>query len=108
MLWLIVFALAPCTVKEAWVSVAGLDYAKPLNKAKTTTSAQQCQYSHLGRQRITVEQKIQVGRKFLSNPLVCQTNDKAAPACLSLHSIYFRANNPPFYILYKRLKLDIV
>jgi hypothetical protein len=105
---LLVFALAPCTVKEAWFSFAGLDYTKPLNGSKTTTSGQQCQYSHLSARKITVQQKIRLNKQLLSSYLPYQTYTTTASEIRSRDSVYFRANSPPIYILYKRLKLGMV
>ncbi|MGN7787063.1 hypothetical protein ACTJIJ_21195 [Niabella sp. 22666] len=104
---LLVFALAPCTVKEAWFSLAGLDYTKPLNGSKTTTSGQQCQYSYLSAQKMAVQQKTRAN-KLLSSYLPYKTYTTTATEIRSRDSVYFRANSPPIYILYKRLKLGMV
>ncbi|MCH5720364.1 hypothetical protein [Niabella hibiscisoli] len=108
LLWLLVFALAPCTVKEAWFSVAGLDYTKPLNGSKTTATGQQCQHSHLSGRKIAVQQKTPIHKKSFSYDLAEQTYAVIAEETISPDFIYLRANSPPIYILYKRLKLDIV
>ncbi|MGE9310123.1 hypothetical protein ACLOAU_00635 [Niabella sp. CJ426] len=105
---LLVFALAPCTVKEAWFSLAGLDYTKPLNGSKTTTSGQQCQYSYLSAQKMAVQQKTRANKKLLSSYLPYQTYTTTAAEICSRDSVYSRANSPPIYILYKRLKLGMV
>ncbi|WP_162817725.1 hypothetical protein U0035_05155 [Niabella yanshanensis] len=105
---LLVFGLAPCTVKEAWLSIAGLDYTKPLNGSKTTTSGQQCQYSYISARKMDVQQKIRVNKKLLSNYLPGKTYTTTAAEIRSRDSFYFRANSPPIYILYKRLKLGMV
>jgi hypothetical protein len=39
----VLFTLSPCIVKEAFFNVVSVDYAKPLNKAKTIT-LNSCQY----------------------------------------------------------------
>ncbi len=105
---LLVFALAPCTIKKAWFSLAGLDYTKPLNGSKTTTSGQQCQYSHLSAQKTSVQQKIRLSKKLLSSYLPDKTYTTTAAEIRSRDFIYYRANSPPIYILYKRLKLGMV
>ncbi|HTG57209.1 MAG TPA: hypothetical protein VL943_13115 [Niabella sp.] len=106
---LLVFALAPCTVKETWFSLAGFDYVQPLNRSQTTTSGQQCQYRQGSEQKVHVHQNKPAIRQYPSGYLASKNYPAiAAAGCTCEPLILLRANSPPIYILYKRLKLDLV
>lgn len=107
-MWLIVFSLAPCTVKEALFSSAGLDYSKPLNKSQTTTPGQQCQYIALSKSSTRAYLKTQPAGKRSFDHLAGKPYAEAARENdrFTGHN-YPLGNSPPRYILYKRLKLDV-
>src|SRR5690554_6142631 len=47
LMWLILFSLAPCGVKEVFAHSLEVNYQQPFNKSKTTTSIGGCQSSPL-------------------------------------------------------------
>lgn len=106
---LILFALAPCTVKESLLLPAGITAAKTLNAAKTTTSGGQCT-SFLETQYKQAERQSQIAQKkqttnhasfFIGNyPPVVQYN--------TLNKTVSSGISPPKYILFKRLKIALV
>lgn len=104
----ILFALSPCIVKEVLFGPAIVEYAKPLNKSKTTTQTNSCQYSQTENQQISVVKQTKINKQtepvdFLaSQPFVARS-----AKILGKYSKTFSGNSLPKYILYKRLKLDI-
>lgn len=107
MLWLIVFSLAPCTVKEAWLSIVDIDYSKPLNQSRTT-AGQQCQFTNTERGVVSIVKKIKFNRQPASPDFSIKNYRTAAAAIDTRNPKGFSGSSPPKYILYKRLKLDVV
>ncbi|SMC75714.1 hypothetical protein [Pedobacter africanus] len=106
-LWLIVFSLAPCTVKEAWLSTFDIDYSKPLNQSRTTVG-QQCQFTNAEQNTVSLVKKVRFNREpAFSDSLVKNDLVTAAEAIDTRNLDSFSGNSPPKYILYKRLKLDV-
>ena len=108
LLWLVVFSMAPCTVKEGWSSVAGLDYSKPLNRSQTTASMQQCPPAGLSESK-QIAPRYQVSEKFPSfSPHANNYPRASSKKRISIDPGYYPGSGPPPYILYKRLKLGMV
>ena len=106
---LILFALAPCTVKESLLLPTGITAAKTLNAAKTTPSGGQCssffktQYKQVARQSQYAQKKQTSNHAFFfigNYPPVVQYN--------TLNETVSGGNSPPKYILFKRLKIALV
>lgn len=101
------FALTPCKVKESWLSVVDISYAQPLKSA--TTSVNSCQYF----QSENIQTSSHEQSKVLRNQKTTHFYKFNAFATIeksssSEDSKQFFGHSPPKYILYKRLKLDIV
>lgn len=104
--WFIMFALSPCVIKEAYLELVGVAYAKPLNKNKATTTSY-CQYIRHGDQTTVARTTVtNPNRKTWFATLVHPMSTYVAllqsklPATCS-------GNSPPKYILYKRLKIAL-
>lgn len=104
------FSLSPCIVKEALFSIVNIENiieVKSLNQSKTTLQST-CLYSIVEQQNSTVKQseinkQFELIDVFNSQPFVFFTvkyNGK--------YPAIFYSNTPPKYILFKRLKIDIV
>lgn len=102
------FALSPCVVKEALFSVADAEYAKPLNKSKTTAPTNSCQYSQNENQQISVVKQSKINKQ--TEPDEVTENLFFVVRSVGINTNYSKTtsgNSPPKYILYKRLKLDV-
>lgn len=105
-MWLVLFSLTPCTIKEIFFHAVDLDYAKPLNKSKTSTNS--CSYSQIeNRQNLGLKSSKIINRII---PFCFSKNLNFALCSTKIFKDYSRislGNSPPKYILYKRLKIDI-
>ncbi len=107
--WFVLFALSPCVVKEALFSQVNITYAKPLNKSKTTSLTNSCQYSQNDNQQISVSKQLKINKEI--EPVSSFDNPYFVIYRPKINSKYYKTfsgNSPPKYILYKRLKIDIV
>ncbi len=108
-MWIVLFSLSPCTVKEALSDSISIDYAKPLNKAKTTIPATSCSYTENENQQISVVIQSKVNQKSaLDYSLHCQNYPSCSFVVNDDYSKNTLSNSPPKYILYKRLKVNLV
>ena len=108
LMWFALFALSPCVVKEVLFSVANAEYSKPLNKSKTTTPTNSCQYSQNDNQQISVVRKSNTNQEI--EPFDVSENLFFVVCSTKINGKYTKTssgNSPPKYILYKRLKLDV-
>ncbi|WP_407405984.1 hypothetical protein [Chryseobacterium sp.] len=105
-MWLVLFSLTPCTIKEVFFHAVDLDYAKPLNKSKTSTNS--CSYSKIENRQTSGTKKSKILSRI--TPFSFSTNLNFALCSSKTFKDYSRislGNSPPKYILYKRLKIDI-
>lgn len=108
MLWFVLFALTPCTVKEIVFDTFNSTYSKPINKSRTTAPTSFCSFSTNVVAQASVSKMAKVTKQI-------EPNDSYRSLCFSTQPSYFKTtfskltsgNSPPKYILYKRLKLDI-
>lgn len=107
MMWFVLFALSPCSVKKVLLNVAESEYKQPLNKWRTNVPAN-CHYSQQDYQQTTVSKQSEIKK-------VIEPVDFAAPRLFTAtavtiqnhYSKTFSGNSPPLYILFKRLKVDL-
>lgn len=108
LMWFMLFSLSPCTVKEVLLHSVNTEYARPLNKSKTTQT-NPCQFSSGEHQHISSAQQSKINKKIVPVDFVC--NYAFAVYASKIDKKYskgFSGNSPPKYILYKRLKIDLV
>lgn len=107
-LCLVLLSLSPCTVKGALFHLVNMDYVKNINKSKTTLPITTCSYSQSNKLELVVVKKINKQIEpvnFVPSPLLFVVKS------IGIHDNYsklFSGNSPPRYILYKRLKINIV
>lgn len=109
LMWFVLFALSPCIVKETLFSGINVEYAQPLNKSKTTTPTNSCQYSQNDNRQISVVKQSNINKQ--TEPVDISGNQHWIARSAKIygnHSKTFPGNSPPKYILYKRLKIAIV
>jgi|SRR5690606_28777716 len=104
----LLFSLSPCTVKEALFKSVSTDYAKPLNKSKTTIPTSSCFHSSTKNLQISVVEKSEISKQiepvnFFDNPFFSILSAKV----YNKYSKTSSGTSPPKYILYKRLKIDL-
>jgi hypothetical protein len=111
LLWVcvVVFAFSTCAVKEVFYGFVNLEYSKPLNKSKTTLNGSSCQYTQVNTTETSIVQQSEIAREFDCNGVAQKpTFDIRSKQLSSADLLHFSGNSPPKYILYKRLKLDVV
>lgn len=109
-LLLLTFSLSPCSVKRDVLNIFDIQYTGTLNKVKTTvTSTSNCDASFQNSSTASVfkadlkAKKIDVS--FSLNLYLKKTREEKIP---SNYSKTTTGNSPPKYILFKRLKLDLI
>jgi len=109
-LLLLAFSLSPCSVKRDVLNIFDIQYTGTLNKVKTTVnSTSNCDTSFQNSSTASVfkanlkAKKIDVS--FSLNLYFKKTREEKIP---SNYSKTTTGNSPPKYILFKRLKLDLI
>lgn len=102
-LFLVLFSLSSCAVKETVFNEFGISVERTLNKSKSITT---CQITPLNENRVTnvcAQQQITPSPNLKSLVSLFPDDD-------FISSNYFETknNSPPFYILFQRLKIAIV
>ena len=111
-IWLIiaVFSLAPCSIKEQWLSQINIEHNNSTNKVKTTTvSTSIC--SEPIQSSISDSDVHKKQEKKFSEPNLGSENRLYLVEKIEFKTPYFlsenRGNSPPKYILYQRLKISL-
>lgn len=109
LLWFVLFSLSSCTVKEVVFHSVNKEYTKPLNKSKTTIQAGSCSYFQDENQQVLVAKQSKIIQQaqlddFIVSPYFYPHSTKT----LTNYLTTFSDNSPPKYILFKRLKIDLV
>ena len=102
-LWIVLlcFSLAPCSVKNSIFDFIGISSEKPLNKNQSTINCQYVSFSENKKVFQIKSQKIINDFKF-NSALTYFLND------FYVDFENPKNNSPPFYILFKRLKIAVV
>lgn len=104
----VLFALTPCIVKEAFFGLVNIDYAKPLNQSKTTSHTNTCQYAQNEIRQISASKQTKESKQLAAVSFFTHQYFVVRSAKINnKYSKTFSGNSPPKYILYKRLKLHI-
>jgi len=109
LIWLMLFALTPCVIKETLFGGASPEFETPKNKSRATVAASLCSYLLNDKQQSSVSVNANIDPKtehFLSmgnSFFVIRTQRIGAHI-----SGTYSGNSPPKYILFKRLRLDVL
>ncbi|PRD55966.1 hypothetical protein [Sphingobacterium gobiense] len=109
LMWFVLFSLSPCVVKEVLTSAANIDYVKPLNKTKTSSRSNLCSYSFDKSLQISIVRESKVNQQI--DPVDLSHNQHLillSAKVLRHYTTTCPGNSPPKYILYKRMKIDVV
>lgn len=101
MMWFVLFALTPCTVKEVLFSTLNLELPESLNKSKTTTSSNSCQYSQNKNQHVSFAKQTKINKKI--DPIDFSKQKLFVAQSIPIKNNYsktFSGNSPPKYIFY--------
>ncbi|HLV15451.1 MAG TPA: hypothetical protein VKY41_09740 [Xanthomarina sp.] len=109
LLLVVMFALAPCSVKESGATVFNIDYQRPLNKSKALVF----QDNSCENLEFNLIETVKTQDDFELNVLATKTNNTVLLA--PNFQVVFQKNyyknysesSLPLYILYSQLKLDI-
>lgn len=106
---ILTFSLSPCSVKRNVLDIFDIQYISGLNKVKTTSGpSSSCDAGSVSSQ-ISVSKTQAVKSKgflFSFNPKA--KNRKEEEISFNEYSGHSTGNSPPKYILFKRLKLNLV
>ncbi|MGK6342572.1 hypothetical protein ACMGDK_10050 [Chryseobacterium sp. DT-3] len=111
MMLILAFSLSPCSVKRDVLGIFDIQHISGLNKIKTTTgSVSACDLSADTSSARTILSKANIklkskGSLFNSNTVFSFGEKKIT---LNEYSGHSTGNSPPKYILFKRLKLDLI
>lgn len=103
------FALTPCAVNKVLFTVVESEYSQPLNKSRTTLPANSCEFSQNEFRQSSAAKKSEIKKRI--KPVDFPVTKKFSARILMRQKGYskaFSGNSPPKYILYKRLKIDLV
>ena len=101
--WFLWFALSPCYVKASFLATLNADYNKPLNKTRALAPFSVCHVIGEGKTVVNF-QKIEINVR--AGSLLTLTYYPNEILFDTIEVPPYLGNSPPFYILYKRLKLD--
>lgn len=107
---ILVFSLSPCSVKRNVLDIFDIEFISGLNKVKTTSFLSfSCDMasasSGLSVSKIKVQNQYD---KFLSGFIPAVHNSVEEKTFLNIYSGHSTGNSPPKYILFKRLKLNLI
>lgn len=107
---ILVFSLSPCPVKRDVLDIFDIQYISGLNKVKTTSGlSTNCDISSTS-SKISISKtdaKIKQKKSFLDFNVGSRGAEEENPF-LNEYSGHTTGNSPPKYILFKRLKLNLV
>lgn len=107
---ILLFSLSPCSVKRNVLDIFDIEFISGLNKVKTTSFLSfSCDVasasSGLSVSKIKAQNQ---HNKFLSGFTPAVHNSVEEKIFLNTYSGYSTGNSPPKYILFKRLKLNLI
>lgn len=107
-MWFILFSLSPCTLKAVVVDAVNADFAKTLNKAKTTTPINYCQYTRSDSRQTSIVKQAKLKKKL--EPVDFLRNQHVVVGAVKIYGSYsksYSGNSPPKYVLFKRWKFGV-
>jgi hypothetical protein len=107
---ILVFSLSPCSVKRNVLDIFDIQYISGLNKVKTTSSLSfNCDSASASSGISVLKNKVQSRyKKSLSGIYFTAGNSFEEKIFFNQYSGHSTGNSPPKYILFKRLKLNLV
>ena len=110
MMLILAFSLSPCSVKRNVLDIFDIQYISGLNKVKTTSNlVSSCDFTSIS-SKISVSKTV-IKAKYCNAFLDSTASVKNIPEgnlTFNDYSGHTTGNSPPKYILFKRLKLNLV
>ncbi|MDH6250408.1 hypothetical protein M2347_000135 [Chryseobacterium sp. H1D6B] len=111
MMLVVVFSLSPCSLKRELLAIFDIQYISSLNKVKTTSpQTYTCDsVNESSSNRISISKnslKSKENKYFISFDAL--SHPKENTISQNNYSGYSTGNSPPKYILFKRLKLNLI
>lgn len=110
MMLILAFSLSPCSVKRNVLDIFDIQYISGLNKVKTTSNlASSCDFTSIS-SKISVSKTVIKAKHcntFLDST-VSVKNIQEGNLTFNDYSGHTTGNSPPKYILFKRLRLNLV
>lgn len=108
-LLLLAFSLSPCSVKRDLLNIFDIEYIGTLNKAKTTVSStSSCDAFQNSSAKSVFKADSKVKQLDSSLKVNLPVRNLGKEKMRSSYSKTTTGNSPPKYILFKRLKLDLI
>lgn len=107
---ILVFSLSPCSVKRDVLDIFDIQYISGLNKVKTTSGlSTNCDISSTSSKIFIskADAKVKQKESFLNFKVSSKNTGEENPF-FNEYSGHTTGNSPPKYILFKRLKLNLV
>lgn len=112
MMLVVVFSLSPCSLKRDLLSILDIQYISGLNKVKTTIGeASVCNLStesSSNRGSVSKNSLKSKENKYFTALDAAIYSQKGKVISQNKYSGHSTGNSPPKYILFKRLKLDLI
>ncbi len=105
---LLAFSLSPCSVKRDLLDIFDLQYAGTLNKVKTTTASNTTCDSAFQNSSAASAFKADVKLKKTDFYFNLYLKNPVEKGSFLKYTKKTTGNSPPKYILFKRLKLDLI
>lgn len=106
---ILAFSLSPCSVKRNVLDIFDIQYISGLNKVKTTSSLSfSCDAASASSGISALKNKIQKRYRDSFPGFYSGTGNPEENISFNEYSGYSTGNSPPKYILFKRLKLNLV
>lgn len=106
---ILVFSLSPCSVKRNVLDIFDIQYISGLNKVKTTSGLSlNCDTASTSSQVSVSKAQARKHEGFLPNLDAKVKNIEKESTSFNEYSGYATGNSPPKYILFKRLRLNLV
>lgn len=106
---ILMFSLSPCSVKRDLLGIFDIQHLSTLNKVKTTASSNiSCQYFTESLSKASVLKAVKKLDKSRFSFELSSGINLEKKLFTHNYSGFTTGNSPPKYILFKRLKLDVV
>lgn len=106
---ILTFSLSPCSVKRNVLDIFDIQYISGLNKVKTTSGPSfSCDAGSVSSQISVSKAQTAKDKGFLSGFRPKAKNREKEEISFNEYSGHATGNSPPKYILFKRLKLNLV
>ena len=110
MMLVVAFSLSPCSLKRDVLEVFDIQHIGTLNKVKTTTSSFSGCESFNSSSKVSVSKADSKFKEFAFSDIFQSVNFNSEEKTFSqkTYSGNTSGNSPPKYILFKRLKLNLI